>query len=180
MGVSLIGGSCLEVGVLDPSILKTERPACYRTLLTASLHRRHWLRPRAQRPPARAGSFSDPKPTSQRSPAHVSNFKISFSQGQSDQAFRRQGTMIGRHPARLPDVPWFGANVGIKKTSLALERRHDGLSLVLYPNDQNLRYCGALIAHRMSDIGADVFTSPAFRDDFVPFCSSNTKVPSRL
>ncbi len=26
MGVSLIGGSCLEVGVLDPSILKTERP----------------------------------------------------------------------------------------------------------------------------------------------------------
>ena len=56
----------------------------------------------------------------------------------------------------LPDVPWFGANVGIKKTSLALERRHDGLSLVLYPNDQNLRYGAALIAHRMSDIGADV------------------------
>jgi len=27
MGFSLIGGSCLEVGVLDPSILKTERPA---------------------------------------------------------------------------------------------------------------------------------------------------------
>jgi hypothetical protein len=27
MGVSLIGVSCLEVGVLDPSILKTERPA---------------------------------------------------------------------------------------------------------------------------------------------------------
>src|SRR6266851_5941925 len=26
MGVSLIVGSCLEVGVLDPSILKTERP----------------------------------------------------------------------------------------------------------------------------------------------------------
>src|SRR5258708_39758173 len=26
MGFSLIGGSCLEVGVLDPSILKTERP----------------------------------------------------------------------------------------------------------------------------------------------------------
>src|SRR5260221_8355588 len=26
MGISLIGGSCLEVGVLDPSILKTERP----------------------------------------------------------------------------------------------------------------------------------------------------------
>ena len=97
-----------------------------------------------------------PKPTSQRSPAHVSNFKISFSQGQSDQAFQRQGTMIGRHPAMLPDVPWFGANVGIKKTSLALERRHDGLSLVLYPNDQNLRYGAALIAHRMSDIGADV------------------------
>ena len=39
---------------------------------------------------------------------------------------------------------------------LALERRHDGLSLVLYPKDQNLRYGGALIAHRMSDIGADV------------------------
>jgi hypothetical protein len=26
MGFSLIGGSCLEVGVRDPSILKTERP----------------------------------------------------------------------------------------------------------------------------------------------------------
>ena len=26
MGLSLIGGSCLEVGGLDPSILKTERP----------------------------------------------------------------------------------------------------------------------------------------------------------
>jgi hypothetical protein len=26
MGFSLIGGSCLEVGVLDPSILKTEHP----------------------------------------------------------------------------------------------------------------------------------------------------------
>jgi hypothetical protein len=26
MGFSLIGSSCLEVGVLDPSILKTERP----------------------------------------------------------------------------------------------------------------------------------------------------------
>jgi hypothetical protein len=27
MGLSLIAVSCLEVGVLDPSILKTERPA---------------------------------------------------------------------------------------------------------------------------------------------------------
>jgi len=27
MGLKLIGVSCLEVGVLDPSILKTERPA---------------------------------------------------------------------------------------------------------------------------------------------------------
>jgi hypothetical protein len=27
MGFSLIGGSRLEVGVLDPSILKTERPS---------------------------------------------------------------------------------------------------------------------------------------------------------
>jgi hypothetical protein len=26
MGFSLIGGSCLEVGVLDPSILKAEHP----------------------------------------------------------------------------------------------------------------------------------------------------------
>jgi hypothetical protein len=26
MGFSLIGGSCLEVGVLDPSILETELP----------------------------------------------------------------------------------------------------------------------------------------------------------
>jgi hypothetical protein len=26
MGFSLIGSSCLEVGVLDPSILKTEHP----------------------------------------------------------------------------------------------------------------------------------------------------------
>jgi hypothetical protein len=26
MGFSLIGGSCLEIGVLDPSILKTEHP----------------------------------------------------------------------------------------------------------------------------------------------------------
>src|SRR5450631_4774166 len=30
MGLSLIGGSCLEVGVLDPSILKTERPPVIR------------------------------------------------------------------------------------------------------------------------------------------------------
>ncbi|CAN1724183.1 protein of unknown function [Hyphomicrobium sp. 1Nfss2.1] len=30
MGFSLIGVSCLEVGVLDPSILKTERPFRYR------------------------------------------------------------------------------------------------------------------------------------------------------
>jgi hypothetical protein len=29
MGFSLIGISCLEVGVLDPSILKTERPPRY-------------------------------------------------------------------------------------------------------------------------------------------------------
>jgi hypothetical protein len=29
MGFSLIGVSCLEVGVLDPSILKTERPPRY-------------------------------------------------------------------------------------------------------------------------------------------------------
>ena len=35
MGFSLIGVSCLEVGVLDPSILKTERPA--RHLISAGL-----------------------------------------------------------------------------------------------------------------------------------------------
>jgi hypothetical protein len=33
---SLIGGSCLEVGVLDPSILKTERPPVTRARSNAS------------------------------------------------------------------------------------------------------------------------------------------------
>jgi hypothetical protein len=44
MGFSLIGGSCLEVGVVDPLILKTGRPACHPVTLTSSLHRRHRLR----------------------------------------------------------------------------------------------------------------------------------------
>src|ERR1700682_4108899 len=44
MGFSLIGGSCLEVRVVDPLILKTGRPACHPVLLTSSLHPCHWLR----------------------------------------------------------------------------------------------------------------------------------------
>jgi len=41
------------VEVLDPSILKTGRPACHPIRLARSLRRRHWLRPRAQRAPAK-------------------------------------------------------------------------------------------------------------------------------
>jgi hypothetical protein len=37
-------GSCLEVEVVDPLILKTGRPACHPVALTWSLRQRHWLR----------------------------------------------------------------------------------------------------------------------------------------
>ncbi len=41
MGFSLIGGSCLEVGVLDPSILKTERAPVTRARSNAYRGRRN-------------------------------------------------------------------------------------------------------------------------------------------
>jgi hypothetical protein len=50
MGLSLIGVSCLEVGVLDPSILKTERPA--RHLISAAARPLPEHHPCAQRAPA--------------------------------------------------------------------------------------------------------------------------------
>jgi hypothetical protein len=57
-------GSCLEGGVLDPSILKTERPspALVQMVTAADVI----ARPRRQAPPARAGSFFGPKATSVR------------------------------------------------------------------------------------------------------------------
>src|ERR1035438_9061813 len=56
MGFSLIGGSCLEVGVLEHSILKTERPPVTRARSNSYCGRRN--RPTAPpAPPARAGSF---------------------------------------------------------------------------------------------------------------------------
>jgi hypothetical protein len=55
MGFSLIAGSCLEVGVLDPSILKTERPLRHPPLLNGSLPSIPYAPPP---PPARAGSFT--------------------------------------------------------------------------------------------------------------------------
>src|SRR6516162_2595902 len=39
---------------------------------------------------------------------------------------------------------------------LRLEWSHDRLGLVIHPNDQNLRHSGAIVAHRMADLGADV------------------------
>jgi phosphoenolpyruvate synthase/pyruvate phosphate dikinase len=48
----VLASGCLEVEVVDPLILKTGRPACHPVALTWSLHRRHWLRFRAQRAPA--------------------------------------------------------------------------------------------------------------------------------
>ena len=59
MGFSLIGVSCLEVGVLDPSILKTEGPPRYCTPIRWLAHREPSApdASRAQRSPARAGSF---------------------------------------------------------------------------------------------------------------------------
>src|SRR5258707_10889052 len=59
MGFSLIGGSCLEVGVLDPSILKTEHPLRHHRSITWLPSGSH-AQPRGRHPPARAGSFSDP------------------------------------------------------------------------------------------------------------------------
>src|SRR5712692_3256906 len=41
MGLSLIGSSCLEVGVLDPSILKTERPPVTRARSNSYCGRRN-------------------------------------------------------------------------------------------------------------------------------------------
>src|ERR1700738_3153457 len=38
------GAPVLRWRLVDPSILKTERPACHRLPLTSSLHRCHWLR----------------------------------------------------------------------------------------------------------------------------------------
>jgi hypothetical protein len=60
MGFSLILGSCLEVGVLDPSILKTERPLRQPRLITWLLPSTPYPQPRRLHPPARAGSFIDP------------------------------------------------------------------------------------------------------------------------
>jgi hypothetical protein len=47
MGFSLIGGSCLEVGVLDPSILKTEHPPRHpRSIKMVTSLKAHGQRPR--------------------------------------------------------------------------------------------------------------------------------------
>src|SRR5712664_2173273 len=61
MGFSLIGGSCLEVGVLDPSILKTERPLRHlRSINVVTGLKPHGFTPE-QQSPAVAGSFCDDK-----------------------------------------------------------------------------------------------------------------------
>jgi hypothetical protein len=55
MGFSLIGGSCLEVGVLDPSILKTERrpsPALDQMITAVDA-----IRPTARPAPSRESGF---------------------------------------------------------------------------------------------------------------------------
>jgi hypothetical protein len=54
MGFSLMS---LEVGVLDPSILKTERPPVTRARSNGYCARRNTPGPAASPPPARAGSF---------------------------------------------------------------------------------------------------------------------------
>jgi hypothetical protein len=56
MGFSPAGGSFLEVGVLDPSILKTERPPV--TRVRSNDYCADAMRPTSPpHPPARAGSF---------------------------------------------------------------------------------------------------------------------------
>src|SRR5260370_23110948 len=47
------GAPVLRWRLIDPSILKTGRPACHPIPLAWSPHRRHWLQPRAQRAPAK-------------------------------------------------------------------------------------------------------------------------------
>src|SRR5712664_2018276 len=56
------GAPVLRWRLMDPSILKTGRPACHRLPLTSSLHRR--LRLRAQRTPAKRVRSLTPKRTS--------------------------------------------------------------------------------------------------------------------
>src|SRR5882672_10890737 len=55
MGFSLIGSSCLEVGVLDPSILKTERPPVTCARSKSYCGRRN--RPTAPPAPSRGSGF---------------------------------------------------------------------------------------------------------------------------
>src|SRR3982074_950955 len=59
------GSPVLRWRLIDPSILKTGRPAWHRLPPTSSLHRRHRLR--AQRAPAGAGSFLGTFETCRRS-----------------------------------------------------------------------------------------------------------------
>jgi len=80
MGFSLIGGSCLEVGVLDPSILKTERPpvTCARSNSYCGRRNAPTARPA---PPAEAGSFFDPQETSERKPTDNTAYVDVFASG---------------------------------------------------------------------------------------------------
>src|SRR4051812_48135914 len=57
MAISVIGGSCLEDEVANSSILKTRRRPHHHPFTSRRSSR---ALPCAQRPPARAGSFSDP------------------------------------------------------------------------------------------------------------------------
>src|SRR5262245_10010585 len=63
MGFSLIGGSCLEGGVFDPSILKTERPHRHLRSINMVSALNGTQPTTAPRSPAVAGSFSGKKRT---------------------------------------------------------------------------------------------------------------------
>jgi hypothetical protein len=92
MGFSLIGGSCLEVGVLDPSILKTERPPV--TCARSNVYCGRSMRPTApQRPPAGAGSFFDPERTS--------GLEIGFSQILAGHSFANEQPAKAKKPRKV-------------------------------------------------------------------------------
>jgi hypothetical protein len=71
MGFSLMESSCLEGGVFDPSILKTERPHRHLRSINMVSTQRHTTNGPATSP-AVAGSFPGPSATSQASPPGAS------------------------------------------------------------------------------------------------------------
>ena len=116
MGLSLIRVSRLEVRVLDPSILKTERPLRHPRLITWLLAFRPYPQPRCPRPPARAGSFGDPKRTPIRLTPECRGFALSPRDQTSLLSYLTSLSDVARGPRRANDnthlalVPLFSAS----------------------------------------------------------------------